>query len=96
MGAAGCWNVGADYWEHAVPFGAEVVNYRKCDLCTGDFLPDSSGSDICGRELCRAVKIAWAKAAAAEMEGRKKPVLPNKLKNYHKNRLPMIQESIWV
>lgn len=57
-----------DYLEHVVPFGAQRVNYRECSLCHGEYLPDSSGSEICGRELCKAFKIALALAAEAERE----------------------------
>jgi hypothetical protein len=54
-----------EYLEHVVPAGAKIVNYRKCKLCEGVYLPDSSGSGICGREFCRLVREAWAKEDAA-------------------------------
>lgn len=56
------------YVEHVVPEGAAVVNYRNCKLCGGVYLPDSSRLDVCGRELCKAVRIAWAMQDAAKIE----------------------------
>lgn len=50
------------------------VNYRTCELCQNPFLADSSGDGACGRPLCRAVKVAWAKMAEAEMTRAMLPV----------------------
>ncbi len=33
-----------------------VVNQARCELCNEEFMPDSSGSTICSRSLCREVR----------------------------------------
>ncbi len=33
-----------------------VLNQARCELCNEEFLPDSSGSTICSRSLCREVR----------------------------------------
>lgn len=55
-----------EYFEHVVPAGAKIVNYRECKLCSEPYLADSSGSGFCGREFCRLVREAWAKADAQQ------------------------------
>jgi hypothetical protein len=57
-----------EYQEHLVPEGAEIVNYAECRLCKGIYLPDSAMTGICGRELCKAIQILWAKMDHAERE----------------------------
>jgi len=34
----------------------QVVNQARCELCNEEFLPDSSGSTICSRSLCKEVR----------------------------------------
>ena len=53
----------ADCW-HPVMHASEpreVINVRQCELCEGDFLPDIGQQQYCGRELCRQVRMFWAK-----------------------------------
>jgi hypothetical protein len=33
-----------------------VLNVARCELCNEEFMPDSSGSKICSRSLCREVR----------------------------------------
>lgn len=43
-----------------------VINYSKCELCSGEFYPDSVQTGYCDRPICREVRMFWAKELKRE------------------------------
>lgn len=52
----------------------QVLNIAHCELCNEEFMPDSSGSTICSRSLCRAVRTHLRKKD--NRGGDRRPVSP--------------------